>query len=389
MVGLLKILILGSKEYPVGSGSKADPLGSGGFETFTQNLSKYLALQGASPVVVTRLFAGQARAEKTGGITVHRLPWVPGFFFRTPSFNFFSFLKILSLDYDAAIASGIFAPLAAEAARVFNGRPVIVRPAGFGFKQPQYASFFQKLLKRLQAAACFNADAVVFLSDEEKKNFGDYFGRLPGNSLVIRTGVEIRAFDPQAVEKIKREYGGAGAKRIVFIGRLIETKGLDFLLDALEKLSLPGNKGWRLLLLGEGPLKQKLAVRVSASPALRQNVRFIGFKSNALEYVKASDVFVLPSLSEGLPIAMLEAMACGVPCIVTDIGLPVENNSTALVVQPKNSVELGKAIARLLSDDVLASKLAKGGLEKVRKDFSWKTASSEYLGLVGRVAKNP
>lgn len=382
MAKSLKMLVLGSKEYPVGSGS-ADKLGSGGFETFTQNLALHLAKLGQKPIILTRLFSGQKKHEVSGGVEVCRLRWIPGFFLRTPSFNFFSMLKSVGLDYDVAIASGIFAPLAAQQARSFNGKPVIVRPAGFGFRQPQYASLVQNALKRLQRKACFNADAVVFLSAEERKNFLDYFGSLPENSVVIKTGVAVPSFDRRRIWKIERQYGGAGVKRISFVGRLVETKGVNFLLDALE--GLPSSV--HLLLLGEGPLKQKFEARVSSNPELKGRVHFLGYRKNALEFVKASDVFVLPSLSEGLPISLLEALACGTPCVATDIGLPVQNGKTALVVPPGDALALRKAIEKVLKDKKLSSKLSSNGLSLVKKEFSWKKAANAYLNLALKLVK--
>ncbi len=97
---------------------------------------------------------------------------------------------------------------------------------------------------------------------------------------------------------------------------------------------------------------------------------FAGQVGDVPKLLSQADVFVLPSLSEGLPIAMLEAMAAGVPCVVTDIGLPVEKGKTALVVPPGDFKSLASATNRLLRDEKLAKTLSENALKKIRAEFS-------------------
>ncbi len=107
---------------------------------------------------------------------------------------------------------------------------------------------------------------------------------------------------------------------------------------------------------------------------------FTGWRKDIPSILKASDIFVLPSLSEGLPIALLEAMAAGCACVVTDIGLPVTNGENAIVVPPRNVESLSSAIETLLRDDKLRERLSKNAMSEVKK-YSWEKAVEEYMEI--------
>jgi glycosyltransferase involved in cell wall biosynthesis len=98
-------------------------------------------------------------------------------------------------------------------------------------------------------------------------------------------------------------------------------------------------------------------------------------------FMNACDAFVLPSLSEGLPIALLEAMAAKRACVVTDIGLPVHDGVDALVVPPKNVDALARALNKVLGDAALRKRLGENANARVKKEFSWTRAVDAYFKL--------
>lgn len=363
---MLRMLILGSKEFPVGSSRGFDSLPSGGMERYTQDLAGALAEEGLEPVIVTRKFPGQASSEKKNGILVRRVGWVKGFLFRNPSFNAMSFIEGMKLDFDVVLANGAISTSIALMLRFFKRKPVISRPAGIAWVQPQYNFLVKKILKILESFAYSHADAVVFLSRQETESFRQKMGFLPENYRVIPTGVDLARF------KAKKKKG-TGRKTVLFLGRLLEVKGAKFLVDAAPGI------GARVLIAGDGPEKESLRKTVEEKKI--DNVVFAGQVGDVPKLLSQADVFVLPSLSEGLPIAMLEAMAAGVPCVVTDIGLPVEKGKTALVVPPCDFKSLASATNRLLRDEKLAKTLSQNALKKIRAEFSWKQACKGYIGL--------
>ncbi len=149
--------------------------------------------------------------------------------------------------------------------------------------------------------------------------------------------------------------------------RLDAQKGLTYLLDAAALLPDP-----MFAVVGDGPERAALEAQVAAL-GLRDRVRFLGYRSDVPELLAACDVFVLPSLYEGLPLALLEAMASGVPVVATAIGgvdEAVQDGVSALLVPPADARALGVAIRTLLDDPGLARQLGTTGMAVARRSFS-------------------
>jgi glycosyltransferase involved in cell wall biosynthesis len=155
------------------------------------------------------------------------------------------------------------------------------------------------------------------------------------------------------------------------VGILEERKGHRCLLKAAARLKA---KGLRLSyrIAGAGSLRQQLE-REAASLGLNDDVEFLGFVHDTPAFLAAIDLFVMPSLFEGLGVAVLEAMAAGKPVIASRVGgLPelVADGETGLLVAPKNVEGLAEAIARLADDESLARAMGKKGAALARANFS-------------------
>ena len=105
----MRLLILGSKEYPLGTSD--DKLKSGGMEVYTQNFVEYAKERFKEIIIITRKFKNTESFEKKDNVVIHRVRWISGFYLRNPTFNFFSFLKALKLEYEIILAHGIVANL--------------------------------------------------------------------------------------------------------------------------------------------------------------------------------------------------------------------------------------------------------------------------------------
>ena len=134
-----------------------------------------------------------------------------------------------------------------------------------------------------------------------------------------------------------------GPLRVGTLGRLTAQKGLDVLIDALGRLADEGHDV-ELVIAGEGPDRTALAVMAMGLP-----VRFVGFVDDVRSFLASLDVFCLPSRAEGLPFALLEAMMCGLPCVVTRVGdMPEALGDAGVVTPPDDARALAGAIAQLL-----------------------------------------
>ncbi|MFA4946746.1 MAG: glycosyltransferase [Candidatus Micrarchaeia archaeon] len=351
----MRILMTGAKEYPFGSSRGADALPGGGIEYCVDALAHALAKRNAHVTVVTRRFPGQKR-EEHGGVRVVRLPWLPGALLRNPSYNFLAFLKTLSEEYDVMHAHGPVAAAFGWLACCLRGKKLVATPHGIA--HGQYAGAFSKIVKALEAFAYSRADLVAFLSPGEKAAFKKKFGFLPGNNAVLPLGIPLAQYAKSRTQTPEFTF--------VYAGRLAKVKGADVLLEACRGLEA------RVLLAGNGPERGTLEKNAPA------NVVFLGERRDLPAVLAKADAFVLPSRSEGLPVALLEAMATGLPCIVTDIGLPVERNVNALVVPAGDAKALHAAMQRVAGDARLRAKLS-ANARKFASRYSADALAGDWL----------
>lgn len=367
----MRILLLGSKEYPLGTSD--DPLPSGGIEAYIENFVRELSKDKRVEIeIITRSFTGTQKHEKKDNIEIYRVPWVRGFFFRNISFNLMAFLKALRLDFDIIHANGPIAGFFGFIIGAIKKKPIVATPHGLALGQPQYGRGIQFFFSLIERAAYSRASCVVFLSEQEKEVFYKKLGFLPKAWRVILPGIDFTKFENANPESIKKEFNLGSKYCVTFIGRLIEVKGVEYLISAVKEVE----NNFAVLLVGDGPQREKL----ERMAKIENKVVFTGSRSDVPNILSATDIFVLPSLSEGLPMSLLEAMASGCACVVTDIGLPVRDRETALVVPPKEPKKLAEAIEALLKDKKLREKLGKNAREEARK-FSWEEAAEEYMGV--------
>jgi glycosyltransferase involved in cell wall biosynthesis len=161
---------------------------------------------------------------------------------------------------------------------------------------------------------------------------------------------------------------GDMCRKIVFTAaRLHAQKGHRFLLQAATLVP-----DAMFVLAGDGPDRDELEMQAQRL-GLGDRVLFLGYRQDIADLLATCDVFVLPSLYEGLPLSILEAMAAGRPVICSAIGgsnEAVSNGDTGLLVQPGNPTELARAINMMLSNPDLGQRFAAAAKARVMKDFS-------------------
>jgi len=168
---------------------------------------------------------------------------------------------------------------------------------------------------------------------------------------------------------------------VLWVGRLDPIKGLAFLIDAFGAVA--GSTAAHLLLAGDGPVRDRLQGQIIRSN-LSDRVHLLGPRNDVASLLKAADVFVFPSRAEGLPNALLEAMAAGVPTVATDVAGCrdlIENGVTGLLVPYGDTGSLAGAIRRLLEDRALANRLAAEAARVVHRDWSLENCYRAYLDL--------
>jgi colanic acid/amylovoran biosynthesis glycosyltransferase len=182
---------------------------------------------------------------------------------------------------------------------------------------------------------------------------------------IIHCGVDPALFTPVVHQ--------ADRQRLLFTGRIASAKGLPVLIEAMTKLTAI-HPHVILTIIGDGPDRAAIEARV-AQLNLGDNIQFVGYKSQAevRTYLEHTDVFVLPSFAEGVPVVLMEAMAAGVPVVATRIaGIPelVEDGKSGYLVPPGDAQSLADRLAQLLADAELRSAMGKVGRSKVEQEFT-------------------
>jgi glycosyltransferase involved in cell wall biosynthesis len=176
------------------------------------------------------------------------------------------------------------------------------------------------------------------------------FGEVPIRS--VPTGIDPERFGPADAAAARAELGLAPLFTVGIVATLRSWKGHRYLVDAIGQLRGRGH-AVQLLVVGDGPQREALEAQV-ASAGLSEAVRFAGHDPRPERWMRAMDLFVLPSYAnEGVPQALMQAMMSGLPCITTSVGAIGEvarDGETALVVATQDAGAIADAIERLLRD---------------------------------------
>ena len=189
----------------------------------------------------------------------------------------------------------------------------------------------------------------------------------------IHNGLDLRNVAPcRDPEEIKRELGLNGASIVIgTAGRLSPVKGLDHFLRA-ARLILDQQPGARFVIAGDGPLDHELKA-LASQLRLDDACSFLGARADVKDVMSAMDVFVLPSLNEGLPMAVLEAMALAKPVVVSNVGgLPevIQHRESGVLVPPADDGVLARACLELANDREWARRMGAQAKRVVEREFS-------------------
>jgi len=199
---------------------------------------------------------------------------------------------------------------------------------------------------------------------------------------IIYNGIDINDFKPNQSLKSQDKF-------IITLGasRITARKGIKYLIVAISKL-VQSHPNILLKIMGEGNDKKNLSVLVSGLK-LDQNVQFLGRipREKTTAYYQEANIFVLPSLNEGMSNAMLEAMACGLPLIATDTGGTKElltDRQNGLIVKMENSADLAEKIEKLISDESLREKMGQESRQRAEK-LNWTNIAEQYYNLYKKI----
>ncbi len=269
------------------------------------------------------------------------------------------------------------------------------------------------LIKRSYPLLLRRADRIVFVSKQAEAGFRAMFTLRPDQPVVIYNMCEADEFKALARRSLSAEHLQVFQRTVVIThGRLVEDKGYRHLIRAFREISRT-NSDLRLVILGQGPLEPDLR-RLCRELAIQDRVLFPGFQSNPMPWLVRAHLFVLPSLREGLPGSLLEAMALGVPIVSTDCrsgprellapGTSFEQRTPEIEFTPCGLLTsplerkcpdagealtraerwLARAMARMLADEKLRAACVDRARERAR-EFSPEMITRQWMTLIRQI----
>ena len=242
--------------------------------------------------------------------------------------------------------------------------------------------FHRKLLNRLLSHA---SARVIAVSEDVREDLVKHDGIDPEKVSVVHNGIDVRRVDTDLTREQARARLGVRDDELLIgcVGRLEEQKGHRFLLEACAALKNDLGGRLRLLVVGDGRLRQDLEDRAAAL-GVGASVSFLGTRHDVPEILRALDIYVMPSLWEGLSIAMLEAMAAGVAVVISDVSGVAQalgNNQHGIRVAPGNAAALVDAIRSLAGQPSRRRALGMSARERVKAAFSIDAMMSQLTSI--------
>ena len=245
-----------------------------------------------------------------------------------------------------------------------------------------YAKIDKLLLKKFSR--------IVAISDQVKKEILD--AGIPDNKiLIVDNGINLHRFEEQFdTNEIRKQFGIPLTSQVIgTVGRLNVEKGHHILLEA-AKIVIQKDPSAFFVIVGDGYLKKDLS-RKAEELAIEDHLLLPGILKEIPKILSVFDIFVLPSLTEGLPMALLEAMAAKKPIIASEVGaIPkvIINNETGILIKSKNVEELANAITDLLGDKDKANLITKNAYNKIAQEFSSGRMAKKYIDIYKNILEN-
>ncbi|MBI5460493.1 glycosyltransferase [Methanobacterium sp.] len=218
------------------------------------------------------------------------------------------------------------------------------------------------ILRRLIKFVLKRADYVLVVNQNLQEKVLE-LGINPDKIYITPNAVDVEKFNPQNKELPPNVKISSDKPVLLFVGNLVFQKGVKYLLEAKKLMKT----GAELVIVGDGPLRQDLEMKVRDEKI--SDVIFTSARRDVDEIMPSADVFVLPSISEGFPITILEAMASGLPVVATNVGgiSEVMNEDVGIMVKPSNPRELASALDKILENETLMIDMGAAAREQALK----------------------
>jgi glycosyltransferase involved in cell wall biosynthesis len=362
--------------------------GGGGVARQSYTLLRRLSQAGMSTTLYVRNYSHLPRFELRDGIAIHRAPVIG----RLQLVNAALYLLHAGFwlvhnrrRYDIVHCQQMSgAALVGLLARRVTGAPVLIRVTSSG-ESGEISEVSRLSVPGLRRALLRTADCWVALTSAMRQELLE-FGVPADRVVIIPNGTELpeaRSYDAASRASARARLALSSGRIVVYAGRLSSEKGLDCLLRAWARIEGRADDA-QLLLLGSGGAYRSVEaeLRALATDLRLTRVRFCGHVGNVADYLLAADVFVLPSETEGMSNALVEAMGAGTAIVASDIPANralLGDGENALLFPPRDDVELAVALGRMLTDRALALRLAAAARAYAEQELSASVMAARYI----------
>jgi len=361
-------------------GQKGIPAKNGGVEKYVESLALQLVRNGQEVLVYSRRNYSQEIKEYKG-IKIIPLPTLPGKNFEAISQTFFACLDLMRRKVDVIHVHSIGPASLILFIKILKPRTPIV----FTFQcQDYYHQKWGRLarwyLKFGEKIGCLYADKIITISAELSRYTLEKYKK---QSIYIPNGSSINEKTP--VRDIRR-WGLNEENYFVSISRLVRHKGIHYLIEAYKQL----NTDKKLVIVGDSSYTDDYVQELYSLAGDNPNIIFTGNQTSHIlrELYSNAFVFVQPSESEGLSLALLEAMSYARPCLVSDIEAnTVAIKSAGYVFVNKDVTDLKNKLQLILDNPAEAKAKGEQALERVRKEYNWEDISAKILDIYKSVIK--
>ena len=357
----------------------------GGAERQIHQLAPRLSALGYEIHVLTRHEKGLLRYEVIDGVPIHRLPSIGPKALASATFTAAALLELKRLDPHLGHAHEILTParVALFSKRIIN-RPIVLKLLRGGDlgdiyklkRRPFWRTYFEGLKRSL--------DAFIVISQEIDAELSA-LGVPKEKRVLLPNGVDTERSIPISEDqkiKLRAQLSLPSQATIVaYAGRLVPEKRVDHLLKIWNNIRSKYYDAC-LLIVGGGEEEQRLR------KMLVEGVQFTGQVREAVPYLQAADLFVLPSSTEGLSNSMLEAMSCGLPVLATTVGgAPdvIRHHENGYLIPPDDVESLQRGLETLLGDRTLRFTLGSNARARILADFSLDSVARRLAALYARL----
>jgi len=297
-----------------------------------------------------------------------------------PFKDIFVFFEILSLlvqlkpdivHTNSSKAGGI-AGLAGWTYKVLSNRKInlIFTAHGWAFAEDK-SKWKIGLIKLFSKITAMFYDKIICVSEYDRKIALENNIAPEDKLITVHNGIDIKNINFLTKEEAQKKLIKKTSPLVIgTIAEWTSNKGLIYLLKAIKKIK---NKKIDTILIGSGENPDKEKITKFIEKKNLKNIHLIEFIPNAVNYLKAFDIFILPSTKEGLPYTIIEAMAAEVPVIATNVGgIPemIENNINGILIESKNSQLLAVKILELINNPETTKEMTRKSRQKVEKEFT-------------------